>query len=227
MKKPAVTILFLSIALCITGRLSAQTGVGVSIGLNAASLTISDPSLQHVSPLAGINASICFTKPLGNSLAFQLGIAWSQHGGLYREETDTPAFKAVEEVTIRGNYFYLPLTLRYYLEVKEGIMGYALLGGYAAARLNGYVSGHIRGDYSLDIDVDLENHSAAGDYGAVLGMGIRVPAGKRILFFEITLARGLANLYRPGDYLRALDLDAKNNMLMVTAGTDNLFVLPF
>lgn len=227
MRKPAFTICCLYLVFFVIGRLPAQTGLGLSLGLNAASLNISDPSLQHVSPLAGINAGICFTKPLSSSLALQLGAGWSQLGGLYREETNEPDFKTVEKVTIRGNYLFFPLSVRYYVEVKQGIMGYTLLGGYGAARVSGDVSGTIRGDYLLDIDVDLDSHAAANDFGLLVGAGVRLPAGKRILFFEIALAQGLPNLYRPGDYLRVRDLTVHSTVLMITAGTDNLVVLPW
>ncbi|MBN2414816.1 PorT family protein [bacterium] len=227
MTKPVSIFLSLTVIVFFPGRMHAQTGLGMSVGMNAASLTVSDPSLQHFSPRAGFNAGVCFTKPLSRSLAVQLGISLSQYGGFYREETNQPDFKTSEEVTIRGNYLFFPLSVRYYVEVRQGIMGYALVGAYGASRLGGYATGEIRGDYSLDIDVDLNDHAVPNDFGMMIGAGVRLPAGNRILFFEIALAKGLPNLYRPGDYLRVRDLSVHSSVLMITAGTDNLAVLPW
>lgn len=182
MKKCIRVIVFLFF---ITGSYlsSAQSYVGVFAGLNSSKLNGDVPDKAKYKSLMGANMGAYIDIKLSNIVWLSLQPSYSQEGTKI-SYTVAGMEKPVDSISIRLNYFSLPLFLKV---SSTNERWYALAGLEAAALLNSSVKSH---DIEQDVDLSLVKWNLAMHFGA----GIRIPVGWPRLFVELRYSQGLVNL---------------------------------
>ena len=179
LKRIFVLIIFLSATLLSFG----QVSVGAFGGLNSSRLSGDVPDNSSYKGLMGANVGAFIDVKLAKSLAMSLQPSYSQEGTKI-SYIFSGQEKPVDSITIRLNYFSLPLLLKVTSTNKRF---YALGGVETAFLLDKYVSSH---DVKEDIKTEVADLNIVMHFGA----GFRIPLGYPTLFVELRYSQGLINL---------------------------------
>jgi len=162
---------------------SSQSFVGVFAGLNSSKLAGDAPDNAKFKGLMGANVGAYFDLNLGKGLYLSFQPSYSQEGtkiSYTLPQQEDP----VDSITIRLNYFSLPVLLKVTSTNKRF---YALGGVETGMLLNSQASSH---DIKEDIKADIAQWNIAMHFG----VGIKIPIGFPRLFVEIRYTQGLINL---------------------------------
>lgn len=121
----------------------SQAQVGLKVGLNFSNMMVKDEDDHYdedFKTLAGLHIGPTFDIPIGQKMAVQTGLLWSQRGYKVIDKSDD--FKFVASL----NYIDIPLMLAYKHTLSEKMQVYAGTGLYAAVG--------IMGKYKWDYDGD-------------------------------------------------------------------------
>lgn len=164
-------------------QLSGQSYVGVFAGLNSSKLAGDAPKNASYKGLMGANVGAYFDLTLGKGLFLSFQPSYSQEGTKI-SYTLPQQEEPVDSITIRLNYFSLPILLKVTSTNKRF---YALAGIETGMLLNSQASSH---DIKEDINADIAQWNIAMHFGA----GIKIPVGFPRLFVELRYTQGLINL---------------------------------
>ncbi len=179
-----LTRIFILLAFLVTSFLvSGQSYVGVFAGLNSSKLNGDAPNKGNFNGLIGANMGAYIDLNLGKGIFLSLQPSYSQEGTKL-SYTLPKVEEPVDSITIRLNYFSLPLLLKVTSTNKRF---YAIAGVETGLLLDSYVSSH---DTKEDIKTDVAEWNVAMHFGA----GIKIPVGFPRLFVELRYSQGLVNL---------------------------------
>ena len=179
-----LTRIFILLAFWVTSFLvSGQSYVGIFGGLNSSKLNGDAPKKGKFNGLMGANVGAYIDLKLGKSIFISLQPSYSQEGTKI-SYTVPKLDEPVDSITIRLNYFSLPLLLKVTSTNKRF---YALAGVETGLLLDSYISSH---DTKEDIKTDVAKWNVAMHFGA----GIKIPVGFPRLFVELRYTQGLINL---------------------------------
>ncbi|MCD4732240.1 MAG: PorT family protein [Bacteroidales bacterium] len=179
-----LTRIFILLAFLVTSFLvSGQSYVGIFGGLNSSKLNGDAPNKGKFKGLIGANMGAYIDLNLGKGIFLSIQPSYSQEGTKI-SYTVPKLDEPVDSITIRLNYFSLPLLLKVTSTNKRF---YALGGLETGLLLNSFMSSH---DIKEDIKADVAEFNIAMHFGA----GFRIPVGYPKLFVELRYTQGLVNL---------------------------------
>lgn len=192
-------------ALCsgLAAPVAAQMGSGLELGIKGgptfSTVSVDDDEGADFSNRTAFGVGAFLRIPLGSMIAFQPEL-------LYVGKGTKATGDDLEDVELglELNYIEIPLLIQVPFGAGQGATPY-LFGGASLAFETGCTFSLESEDVSLDVDCDegdeqdLELERKKFDYGAVIGAGLRLPAGSGVFHIEGRYTLGLANLDDSGN----------------------------
>ena len=223
MKQKLVFVILLALLLSMPA--VAQINLGGRVGINLATISETDDLGGDFSFRPGLNMGGIVEYMLMDPLGLQVEFVLDQFGAVYKEKGSFDWGDMDENVKIRGNYFSVPMLVRYNLALDDQMTLYGLFGPNVAFLLFGKakgeekVSGH-------KIDEKLSETCKRLDLGVVVGAGVQMPFDQYIVFVDLRYLYGLTNDFKEGGYLGSwMDYVFKNRVLSLNFGVSGLFQL--
>lgn len=176
------TIFFLSLIFYFSIA-NSQPYIGVFAGLNASNFSGDAPRYVSYKGLMGANVGAYLDLKLSKAVYMSIQPSYTQEGTKVSYSLSSKE-KPVDSITLRLNYFSLPLFLKV---ASTNNRFYALGGLEMGLVLNSDASSH---DVKEDIKADVSDFNIAMHFGA----GIKIPVGFPRLFIELRYTQGLVNL---------------------------------
>lgn len=174
---------FLLFLISFFSQVSGQSYVGIFGGLNSSKLSGDAPQNAKYKGLMGANVGAYIDLNLGKGLYLSLQPSYTQEGTKL-SYTLPKVEEPIDSISIRLNYFSLPLLLKVTSTNKRF---YALTGIETGLLLDSYAS-------SNDIKEDINAAVAKWNVAIHFGVGIKIPVGFPRLFVELRYTQGLINL---------------------------------
>jgi len=163
--------------------LFTQPYIGVFGGLNSSKLIGDVPQKGKYKSLMGANVGAYIDLKLGKGIYLSLQPSFSQEGTKISYKVSGQE-KPIDSITVRLNYFSLPILLK----VTSSNKRFYALGGFEAGYLmDSFAKSH---DIKESIKADVADLNIAMHFGA----GIKIPIGYPRLFIELRYSQGLVNL---------------------------------
>jgi hypothetical protein len=173
--------------------------LGVTGGVNFSTVSVSDDEGVDFKNRTAFGGGLFLRIPVGTMLAFTPQVLYVGKGTKATGDDLEGA-----DLTLKLNYIDIPLLIQIPFGSGQGATPY-LFGGPSLAFETGCTFGIESDVASLDIDCDeadeedLELERKKFDYGATVGLGLRLPAGSGAFLVEGRYTFGLANLDDSGN----------------------------
>lgn len=179
--------------------LSAQTKLGLKLGINIANIYGSD--VGETSPLLGISGGAYFSYKLSDVFEIQPGVYFSRKGAKEKGVTDTETF----DYDFALDYIEVPLLLKVSFPIEKLLIRPIVFAGPAISfNTNAKISRVIDG-YAYDVSYD---YIKSTEFSFILGAGVSIPSKHYDWGFDLRYILGLTQIDDSGE-----NLSAKNNVI--------------
>lgn len=191
MKKLAV--LLAAFSLSAAPSLAQSVRLGPEVGVNVFNSTIHYEEAngrdirETFDPRAGLKIGGIVDIGLGRHVSFQPGLFYSQKGYKYATY--------LTDVSVRLNYFEIPLNVLYHGRVGRGVSFFAGGGPYLAFGLGGNVDADPGGTRDIEFGSSRNDDYSGLDAGLNFNAGMEFDPG---LFFRLNYGLGVANVVPEG-----------------------------
>lgn len=191
-------IIILAVGLSTTF-ISAQTKLGLKLGLNFSNLYGSD--VGETSSLLGISGGAYLSYMLSDVLEIQPEVYFSRKGAKEKGVTETETF----DYDFALDYIEVPLLLKVSFPIEKLLIRPTIFAGPAISfKTNAKISRVING-YVYDVSYD---YIKSTEVSLILGAGMSVPSKHYDWGFDLRYILGLTKIDDSGD-----NLNAKNNVI--------------
>lgn len=182
-----------------TTAISAQTKIGLKLGINFSNLYGSD--VGETSTLSGISAGAYFSYKFSNIFEIQPEVYYSRKGAKEKGVTETETF----DYDFALDYIEVPLLFKVSFPIEKLLIRPIVFAGPAISfNTNAKISRVING-YAYDVNYD---YVKSTEVSLILGTGISIPSKHYDWGFDLRYILGLTKIDDSGE-----NLNAKNNVI--------------
>ena len=230
--KRFISVLALAIIIGMTSNNASAQGWGFGIdgGLNISSIKIIDQGddvTGEFSPRVGLRLSLFGEYAFTERWFLQLWLTYDQRGAKFKDEyITTEGDNYQSDLSLRTNYFTLPLLLKFNFLVREKIDFYGQFGPTVSFLTSARIKGTETLDGSAsDIDEKIGDTWNQTTTNLIFGIGIEFNHTEfGNTFIQVQYNLGLTDIQQQGFYYDEgnTDPDARSRMISITIGAKGL-----